>query len=314
MRNYQETRAKEIRAEAEKRAFALHTNQEHFVKKAFERLTKRLDVQDEIIRQSEECLEKLKVKLTLCTKGEEWKINREIKKHRKIIATAEARIEEEEDKEELIRKHTKSLLEVYRKNQLSFQAVQPNPYHSSGTNSKEKPTACEDRIDHISENQVETSQSKVNSGLDMNTNQEFREYEYSYYDDNSGHTVVKTIRFSENDDETDNHFPTTHADNNGRDVWASVQGTFNSETQDDPILNDSDWRLSKEIVYESQTNEIQSFPEDEWSMLFDKQQNDYENQHQFENKERTSMTWSQPRNNSSDGTEWSQVKEEIAER
>ena len=195
MKNYQETRAKEIRAEAEKRAFAIQTNQEHIVKKAFERLTKRLDAQEEIIRQSDECIESLKLQLTLCTKGEEWKINREIKKHQKVIDLAEARIEDEEDKEELIRKETKSLLEVYRNNRSLFRSVsEPNLFQGNIETTEEKPIAFEEWDHRDSAQKEEETPSKASSGRQMDSNHQSQECEYKY-NKNGGQTIVKNYEY-----------------------------------------------------------------------------------------------------------------------
>ncbi len=313
VKNYQETRAKEIRAEAEKRAFAIQTNQEQIVKTAFDRLTKRIDAQEEIIEQSEECIEKLKLKLALCTKGEQWKINRVIKKQQEIIAAAEARIEDEEDKEELIRKETKSLLEVYRKNQSLFGAVsEPNLSQSKLEHTKEKPIVFEDYTNRVSEEQAESSQSGVDSSADMSRNQRYREYEYNY-SDNDGYTVVKTMRISQSEDETDSYRPKVHAQNDDNDIWTSLEPS-RGHVQNEPVRDNSDWRMTKEIIHPAQSNELQSFPEDEWSKLFDEGKNDYKNQYESGNTVRSSVTWSPQRSDSPDDTEWKQIKGNFLER
>lgn len=285
------------------------------MKTAFDRLSKRLDVQEEIIRQSEECIEKLKLKLALCTKGEQWKIDREIRKQQKIIAATEARIEDEEDKEELIRRETKSLLEVYKQNQSLFRAVsEPNLFQSNLEHTaKEKPIVFEGCTDRVSEQQVESSQqSEVDSSANMNRNQHFREYECNY-DDNGGYTVVKAMRISQSEDETDSYRPKAHVQNDGRDVWNALE-LSREYVQKQPVRDNSDWHMTKEIIHPARSIEVQSFPEDEWSKLFDKEQNDYENQYESGNTVRSSVTWSPQRNKSPDGTEWRQIKGDFVER
>lgn len=305
VKNYQDTRAKEIRAEAEKRAFAIQTSQDHIVKKAFDRLTKRLDAQEEIIQQSEECIEQLKLKLAYCTTGEHWKINREIKKHQKIIAVAEARIEDEEDKEALIRKETTSLLEVYRKNQSLFHTDSgPNFYQS---NLKERHTTFAGDTDGGFQKHLKSWHSEVNSNTNMNRSKKFTEYEYNY-DDNDGYTVVKTMRMSQGHDETDNYLPKSPPQGDGRDVWLSLESS-RGHVRKEPGNDNSDWHMTREIIYPAQSNEVQSFPEDEWSQLFDKEQNDYESQHDSKSTVSTSVTRSSP-----GGTEWRQIKSDFVER
>ena len=310
VKNYQETRAKKIRAEAEKRAFAIQTSQDHIVKKAFDRLTKRLDAQEEIIQQSEECIEQLKLKLAHCTTGEHWRINREIKKHQKIVAVAEARIEDEEDKEELIRKETTSLLEVYRKNQSLFHSVSgPNP---SQSNLRERPTTFAGDTDGSFEKHQKNSQSEVDSNTNMNRSEKFTEYEYNY-DDDDGYTVVKAMRITQSEDETDSYLPISPPQGDGRDVWSSLESS-REHVRKEPGNNNSDWHMTREIIYPAQSNEVQSFPEDEWSKLFDNEQNNYENQYDPKNTSSTSVTRSLPRNNSPGGTEWRQFKSDFVER
>ena len=310
VKNYQETRAKEIRAQAEKRAFALQTNQEHIVKTAFQRLTKLIDAQEEIIQQSEECIENLKLKFASCTKGEQWKISREIKKHEDIIAVAEARIEDEEDKEELIRRETKLLLDAYRKNQSEANNFQDNLEHT-----KKKPIVFAEQIDRNFEQQVESSQSEVDSSTNMSRNQQYREHEYNY-SENGGYTVVKTMRISHSEDYTDNYSPNAHAyddNDDGSDVWTSLDSS-GGYVQNEPVRDNSDWYMTKEIIHSARSNEVQSFPEDEWS-TFDKQQSDYENRYESgEKKVRSAVTWSLQRNQSPNGTEWKQIKGEFGER
>jgi hypothetical protein len=312
VKNYQETRAREIRSEAEKRAFALQTNQENIVKTAFERLTKRIDAQEEIIQQSEECIENLNRKFASCTKGEQWKINREIKKHQEIISVAEARIEDEEDKEELIRKETKSLLDAYKNNQ---SVSEPHHVQSNLEHTQEKPVVSAEYIERDSEQPVESSQSEASgSNTDMSRNQQFREHEYRY-SDNGGYTVVKTMRISQGEDETDRYSPEIHTYNEGGDVWTTLESS-GRYVQNEPVRRDnSDWHMTKEIIHSTRSNEVQSFPDDEWSNLFNKEENEYENPDKFgEDNVRSSVTWSPQRNESSSGTEWKQIRGEFIER
>lgn len=317
VKNYQATRAEEIRAQAGKRAFAIQTNQDHIVKKAFDRLTKRLDAQEEIIQQSEECIERLKLKLDFSTKGEHWKINREIKKHQKIIAAAEAQIEDEEDKEELIRKETTSLLEVYRNNQSLFHAVsEPSLYQSDLKGTKERPITFEDDTDGGLKKHVKGSHSEFDSNTKMNRSENIRQYEYDYDDsDGCAVTVVKAMRITQSDEnnEADNYRPQTPPQGDGRDVWSSLEPS-SRHMRKEQDNNNSDWHMTREIIHPSQSNEVQSFPEDEWSKLFDKGGNDYENECDSENTASATVSWNLPKNNSPGDTEWRQIKSDFVER
>lgn len=128
VRNYEELRAKEILTEAEKRANAIQANQNRIVKEAFHLFNKKLDLQEAIIDESEDRIDQLKRSYDLCTKGEQWKIKRNLTKHFKIIEVAEATFEDEEDKEGLIRSVTKKLLKVYEKQRVS-EATDPILVH-----------------------------------------------------------------------------------------------------------------------------------------------------------------------------------------
>ena len=294
VKNYEEARALEVRSEAEKRAFAIQTKQEHIVKKSFDKLTKNLDNEEYLIKKSEERITELKRELSHGTKGEHWKINREIQKQKRLIKTAEFRIEVAEDKEEEIRDQTKALLEVYRSNKSLFRSTsEPNLFSKNN-----KLVSIEQDIDYLSENKQENSppdslfsDSVDGSSLTMDKGRENSTSSdgYDTSSDPGYHTVVKTIKTEELiDNDEYGYGKNDKNDINSVDVWSTSRTPRgNIKEEHEKRSSSPEWHLVKEFVHPVVTKS-QSFPEDEWSKLFVQQQQQQQQQQPPEHQMPTS--------------------------
>lgn len=280
------------------------------MKKAFDRLTKLLDVQEEIIQQSEECIEELYVKIDQSTKGEQWKISREIRKHQKIIAAAEARIEDEEDKEEIIRRETKVLLELYKISpSIQVSSSKTSLPSQSNRERKENSVVSEESTNRVYEEKLE---NLLEVDVNMNNDQPSTELEYNYkMDDN--YIVVKTAGISESKDKADGYIVKQHGKNDEGDIWTSLKPSSGYASHQ-PCPDDSDWHLTKEVIYPAQSAEVHSFPEDEWSKLFDAEPENNEGDNS-ENSLRSPVAWNRRGNKSSNAsTDWTNINDDFVQR
>lgn len=278
VKNYEETRAFEIRTEAEKRAFAIYTKQDHIVKKSFANLTRLLDAEEDLIRGCEERIFELNRQLTCCIEGEHSKINREIEKQKRTIEAAELRIEEEEDREEEIRKEAKALLDVYRNNQSLFRAVsEPNLLHFNEHQSLEIPEENFHRIFESKDEELQPNSEFVDTvdSWPVTTEEMSEKFVPSHEYQEPSHQGYGRGSMTELIDGEEDvcDFGSTGTVGNHRsdmistDVWDQLKTTkgYIKENHEGSYPT-SEWHLEKEIIYTSEPKS-QSLRKDEWSKL-----------------------------------------------
>ena len=81
---------------------------------------------------------------------------------------------------------------------------------------------------------------------------------------------------------------TEHLSDRGTQEWHMTSKVLSDNAPQEPVGNNPDRNMANEIVCASQSNDVQSFPEDEWSKLFDKEQSDYKDQCKMSNTEHLS--------------------------